>query len=443
MGQFRATGLIIAIVIVLASAWMWPSDSLNVNISPEDLSHKSIIVKPHPTLQRVPASVAIPQRENNSRLLDSNRDTSIQQTENAETEKILGEGSPVEASSSIANGDDESHNAKNLSQISPPDEPLARREIELDNLQIGTTIFGAWQDQTKLPKPTPGTANSGESSTSSPLVCSSSLAVGSYDFPQEVTLSCSSNANIRFCVSEGTCCDPTITGTSYSSPIIIGQEEKSYCLAIEGVGVNGSSHLREYTYSFSRNTTIQASVSKTQIQTTELPNSLILTSDGLMHVGFEFSVLNLFTHDISPSGHNWGCSEIYSNFSMLSFPTVAVPLAPIAGNTITSAPLEIALNKSDLASGENQLISFVVNRNYTTESFGCQKTDIIVEDFPYFDSHPSHGYSGSNDVREFSAGFTPYGAFGTQTQVGRGPASKHYETVGEQELRSGIFAIFH
>lgn len=441
MRQLQTVGFLSAVIIVLTIAWIWPSDLPdNVPLAVSNTKTSSLKAQKRAN-HRLPASVEFSHKDYLAKPNESMRETNTQESPNTSTEKTHGSATSVvtgETDSEI----DESHSTEALAQAPQSDETSISDESDLDYVMNGTSTFRNWTDPPKSenPKQTSETANSG---ASKPLVCSSSLAVGSYDGPQEVTLDCSSNANISFCVSEGSCCDPSATGTNYSAPIIIGQEEKSYCLAVLGVAKNGTSYQREFTYSFSRNTTIEASIGKTQLQTSELPYPLFLNSDGLERVGFEFSVLNLFTHDVSPSGLNWNCSEIYANYSTLSSPSVTLPLAPVAGNSISGVPMAIELRKGDLAIGENQLVSFVVNRNYATQSFGCQTTDIKLEDFPYFDAYPSHGYSGSNDNREFSAGFTPYGAFGNQTQVSRGPASKHYDSVGPQELRSGFFAIFH
>ncbi len=108
---------------------------------------------------------------------------------------------------------------------------------------------------TDLPKEDDENINDGVSSGgggggSSSLNCSASVGSGSFANPFNVTLSCSTAADIKFIISETICGDPDL-GSTYTSTFTVNPGAGSYCLSLKGTTSSGvESSVVEKFYTF-------------------------------------------------------------------------------------------------------------------------------------------------------------------------------------------------
>ncbi len=295
------------------------------------------------------------------------------------------------------------------------------------------------------PSSTGGSSGSVSGDGVSSLNCTASVGSGSFANPFAVSLNCSTAADIKFTISETICGDPD-TGSSYSSSFTVNPGAGTYCLSFKGTtsaGVESSVVEKFYTFNPAL-PDIQVAHIKTYFQTTELQGLMSVTSTDFSDPDYSMGVVNLKTHDPGLAGLNWLCHEIVEDQSTLSSPTPVLPMIDtnVSGFAVSSQ-VDIFLQSINLGYGNNFVTSYLRNNNFVEPVYSCSTTNIILEDFPYFDSNPQHGYAGSDNVREFSGGFTHLGFFEPEPTVYRGPAGVDSQTTSAQELETGLFSIFY
>lgn len=275
------------------------------------------------------------------------------------------------------------------------------------------------------------------------LTCSSNKGGGAYANPIAVGLSCSSTAQIKYCVSQGSCCDPKTAGSSYTSDVVIGQNSGSYCLSFygESSSLGKSSTVTQLSYTIN-NTLPDLQVSQTQtfFQTTQLVGRSFLKSNDFEKPGYEMGQISLKSNDPGSAS----CSEIVTNYVSFPAPTPAVVLSPLDMSTVLlSQQVNVPFSATHLSYGDNFITSYVVNKNYATPLYSCSTTKINLMDFEYFQADVSHAAAVSGGVREFAGEFTVYGFFeADETNVYRGPAGSSSEEQDGRSLKSGLFSIF-
>lgn len=287
-----------------------------------------------------------------------------------------------------------------------------------------------------------GTSEAGES-----ITCDASVGSGSYAYAFDVTLSCSSSSHIKYCLSENTCCDPETSGLSYSGPVTINPGAGTFCLSFVGVSSSSGrlSAVVEKSYTLNPDLPdLQIAVTKKYYQTTELEGLMSFTSADFGTRGFYAGVINLKNHDPGSSGLNWSCEEILSDHGTLSSPvtSMAMPDTDVSGYS-PSSQVDLFLSPTTLVYGNNRLTTYVQNATFTEPVVSCSTNNIFLEDFPFFETLPYHGVTGTDDVREFSGGFTHLGYFEDETTVYTGSHGDGSEVVASQELETNLFPIFH
>jgi hypothetical protein len=292
----------------------------------------------------------------------------------------------------------------------------------------------------------PTTTSGGSSSSSDSLTCTSNLGTGAFSSTQSVTLSCTSGAEIKYCLSENVCCDPD-SGNIYTGPINIGTNPGNFCLSFQGTknGSSKTSDLKEITYTFNGALPdLQVAHAKIFYQTTELQGQLNITSTDFGSDNLSMGVINLMNHDPGMSGMNWSCADIVNEHTTL---TASVPLIPMASTDVATIPnssqIDVFLNNLNLGYGKNYVSSYIINNNFMDTFVSCSTTMVTLEDFEFFEANPNQAEVGTNDVREFSGGFTPIGFFEPEATVYRGPAGVGSQNVASQELKSGLFGVFY
>lgn len=295
--------------------------------------------------------------------------------------------------------------------------------------------------------PWPGYSGGGASGSSSDdLSCKSSLGGGAYGNPIEVSLTCTAPSEIRYCVSVGTCCDPVSSGLVYSSKIIIGEEAGDYCLSFYGRDASDSE-----TKIIQRNYNIDLTLPNLEVthpkryyQTTELSGVSHIASDMFGSINFGVGVINLKSNDPGPAGMNLGCEEIVTNYVALQTPAPIEILSFF--NTVSVSPMDqlnVPLRLDQLIYGDNFITSYMTNNNFVTPLYSCSTTKVRLEDFDYFQADASHAVGGTNEVREFSGGFSGYGFFEAENSVYRGPAGESMASSESEVLETGLFSVFY
>ncbi|HXH29770.1 MAG TPA: hypothetical protein VNJ01_03050 [Bacteriovoracaceae bacterium] len=295
--------------------------------------------------------------------------------------------------------------------------------------------------------PTPVTPTSGTGSTvhdDEVPSCVADIGPGTYNNPISVTLSCSTASEIRYCVSEGACCDPG-SGASFSSPIQLGAAAKTYCLSFSGESSeNGNeSVVVNHSYTFDPALpSVQTLFPKSVYQTTQLNGSLKVSSANFGTAAVSTGVINLKSHNPGVTGLNMSCEDIVEGYQTLPVPFPSEILAATDVSAFTTAQqLAVFLTLPKLFYGDNFITSYVQDTTYGV-SYSCTTSNVILEDFPYFHADATHGVEAVNGIREFSGGFHSMGFF-EATNVSRGPAGSAVEEKVGQELRSGLFGVFY
>lgn len=293
---------------------------------------------------------------------------------------------------------------------------------------------------TTSPADVPADSSSSTPSSGSSFSCSSNLGGGAYNHPLGVTLTCTSTAEIKYCLSQGTCCDPETAGTTYTSQIVVGAEEGQFCLSFVGEGSKGSSSVTNLNYDINHALPhLNVDHPRTTYQTTELAAMSFLTSNDFSKSGHNIGQLNLKSHDPTPSGLNLDCVEIMNDYSTFTSPLVTMTLAlyDMLG-ILPSQQIEVPLNLNQLDYGDNFITTYVVNQSYMAPLYSCSTTKVVLNDFEFYQTDSVHREIGTGGVQEFTGGFQPYGVHSPDEAM-RAPAS----VAGEADLEVGMVEIFY
>lgn len=291
----------------------------------------------------------------------------------------------------------------------------------------------------------PNQSGAQQGTNSSNFRCHPSLGGGAYGNPISVALSCNSNAVIKYCIQEGSCCDPVGEGMTYSQPIVIGANDGNYCLTFFGASAGKGSGILQQNYLISNTLPhLQVSVPKNHYQTTQLPGVHYLQTNHFGETGFTIGELNLKHHDPGPLALNMTCSDIVTSYSALTLPSPEEMFSALLTSSVPAGnQLNVPYPLSKLVYGNNFITSFVTNKKYAADLHSCSTNKVVISDFELFSLEASHGETGTNSVREFSGGFTGYSFFETETNLNRTPAGASVQEEAGQELRTSSFGIFY
>lgn len=287
--------------------------------------------------------------------------------------------------------------------------------------------------------------SSGGSNTAS-LTCSSNQGGGAYQNPITVGLNCSSPSKIKYCLSEGTCCDPRVSGTVYTGNIAIGEKSGDYCLSFygESTSLGKSSSVTQLSYDINNSLPdIQVTHKQTFFQTTQLSGRSEIRSNDSGKANFVMGQINLKRNDPGPSGLNLSCGQIVSNFVELPHNPVAT-MSPFDMMGLTTSQRAVtSLDVEDLAYGDNYITSYVIDKNYSTPLYSCATTKINLWDFEYFQAGVAHASPVVGNYREFAGEFTVYGFFEQdEDNVYQAQSGSSSEEIDGRSLKSGMFSIF-
>ena len=280
-------------------------------------------------------------------------------------------------------------------------------------------------------------------------ICSANISGGSFGHPIGITLSCSQNSVIQYCVSIDSgngCCDPFNSGSLYTSKIGIGSENADYCLSYYGESsTSGITDVYQNNYTInSQLPDLQIGHQMIQYQTTQLSGKIYLTSQDFGKSGYAMGLINLKNHDPSPAATNLKCSDIveFNNLTLTPTPTEILSLLDVSLEN-PATQLDILLNPGHLVYGENYVTGYMLNDNYDLPLYSCSTSLITLLDFDFFDYQPAFGDSGNNTVREFSGSLTSFGFFEAEDDIYRIPAGHSSEELNGQKLQYGLLGIFY
>lgn len=296
---------------------------------------------------------------------------------------------------------------------------------------------------------TPSSSSGGQGSLSN-LSCSASKLSGAFNEPIAVALTCNSPSTIKYCVSYNasttpTCCDPETDGHDYTTPVKMGSKNGNYCLSYFATSISaGRFDVQDQSYVINSTfPNLLVGHPKTYFQTTELSGTSFINSLDFGKPGYNIGQVNLKEHDPGVSGENLSCEEIATTYGTF-LPPVPVDILTLLDVSLDSpsSQIEIPLRPEHLSYGENFIASFIVNNNTNPALYSCSTTKITLSDFEYFDYDLAFGDPGTNTVREFTAGFSPYGFFESETDLNRSPAGVRTSEQSGEKLESGLFGIF-
>lgn len=285
-----------------------------------------------------------------------------------------------------------------------------------------------------------------EGGNTASLTCSSNQGGGAYQNPITVGLNCSSPSKIKYCLSEGTCCDPRVSGTVYTGNIAIGEKSGDYCLSFygESTSLGKSSSVTQLSYDINNSLPdIQVTHKQTFFQTTQLSGRSEIRSNDSGKANFVMGQINLKRNDPGPSGLNLSCGQIVSNFVELPHNPVAT-MSPFDMMGLTTSQRAVtSLDVEDLAYGDNYITSYVIDKNYSTPLYSCATTKINLWDFEYFQAGVAHASPVVGNYREFAGEFTVYGFFEQdEDNVYQAQSGSSSEEIDGRSLKSGMFSIF-
>lgn len=326
----------------------------------------------------------------------------------------------------------------------------------------GSSLGGGAQYYSGVPYPgtstggTTGTTGGGEKDedddkdegggNTASLTCSSNQGGGAYQNPITVGLNCSSPSKIKYCLSQGACCDPRVSGTVYTSSLIIGELSGDYCLSFygESSSLGKSSSVTQLSYDINNTLPdIQVTHQQTFFQTTQLSGRSEIRSNDAGKQNFVMGQISLKSNDPGPGGLNMTCNQIVTNY-------VELPQSPVAtmspfdmmGLTVTQRAVT-SLDVDDLVYGDNFITSYVIDKNYSTPLYSCSTTKINLWDFEYFQAGVAHGSPATGNYREFAGEFTVYGFFEEdEATVYQAQSGSSSEEIDGRSLKSGMFSIF-
>jgi hypothetical protein len=178
-------------------------------------------------------------------------------------------------------------------------------------------------------------------------------------------------------------------------------------------------------------------------QTGQLSAAMSFVSNNFGSPNLEAGILNLMTHDPSPTGLNMTCQQIVQNYTTLTSPAPLVVLPGMGVDSLSpSVQLDAWLTSTQLNYGDNYITSYLKNSNYGSESFACSTTKLVVKDFEFFTAEAPAMVDAASLDGSLIGGFSTYGHFEEDAVLNRTPAGLMINNRQDQELHTGLVGIF-
>lgn len=286
-------------------------------------------------------------------------------------------------------------------------------------------------------KPPQHTNNAGEN-----LSCSASVPDGSYSYALSIALTCSTNAVIKYCLSEGSCCDPLSSSAktySSSTPIIVGENNNQYCLSFYASGRSAQADVVQKIYKINKKIPdLYVETSITWMQTTEAPinSNIISLNFGKDH--HSLAQISYRSHNIGATGDNLDCEETANEMTNYVSPSPLYTLNPLSILGLhTSQQIEVPLSAASLDYGTNYIATYIVNSSKVIPTYACSISEVTLMDFPFFDS------SGISSGPELIGGFTPFGFYEENFDFPRSPAGQSSSSDASQKIETAFLSVIY
>lgn len=313
-------------------------------------------------------------------------------------------------------------------------------------IKNNTADSSAKNSETASSENNSNTGSGGGSSSPAQNSCSTDILAGTFGNPIGVTITCNYLSEIKYCLSKDSCCDPQTSGTVFSGAISVGAENGNFCLSFYGDSeTGGTSEVVQNNYTINNTyPNLVAGSPKTFFQTTELSGETFITSTDFGKASYYAGQINFRSTDPTAAGLNYSCTEIAENdhLSLSPIPITTLSLFDISGLLPTNEII-IPFREDKLDYGINFLSSYIKNNSYVVPLYSCSTTQIVLEDFNYFESTMAQASAGDNNVREFEGQFSSFGFFEEDVQVFRGPAGESTNEKSGTYLESGLLSVFY
>lgn len=288
--------------------------------------------------------------------------------------------------------------------------------------------------------------NSGGFSTPQTNTCSTDILSGTFGNPFGVTITCTYLSAVKYCLAKDVCCDPKTSGTDYSTTITVGAENGNFCLSYYGDSETGGfADVVQNNYTVNSTfPNLNVGNPKTFFQTTELSGESFVTSTDFGKANHFAGQINFKSQDPTATGLNYSCQEIAENdhLTLLPIPSTTLSLFNVSA-LLPSNEIKIPFREDKIDYGINFLSSFIKNNSYVVPLYSCSTSQIVLEDFAYFESTMAQASTGDNNVREFEGQFSTFGFFEEDAQVFRGPAGESTNEKSGTYLESGLLSVFY
>jgi hypothetical protein len=242
------------------------------------------------------------------------------------------------------------------------------------------------------------------------------------------------------------CCDPS-AGTLYTGAFTVGATVGDFCLSIQGENNDNAlvSEIVQLNLQFNPDVPhLVVDHARRYWQTGQLSAAMSFVSNNFGGPNLEAGILNLITHDPTPSGLNMTCEQIVENYTTLTTPAPLVVLPGMSVDALNpSVQLDAWLTSTQLSYGDNNVTTYLKNNNYGSESFACSTTKLVVEDFEYFTAEAPAMVDAATLDGSLIGGFSTYGHFEEDAVLNRTPAGLMINNRQDQELRTGIVGVFY
>ncbi len=333
--------------------------------------------------------------------------------------------------------------------VSTPEDPAVKSAAKpTDQGEVRTFTNQGFPPAKPAPTVQTPKKSSGSSptvATPEPLSCSASVGAGTYSSPRSVTLTCSASAEIRYCLQENVCCDPS-AGTLYTGAFTVGATVGDFCLSIQGENNDNAlvSEIVQLNLQFTPDVPhLVVDHARRYWQTGQLSAKMSFVSNNFGSPNLEAGILNLLTNDPTPAGLNMTCEQIVENYTTLTTPAPLVVMPGMAVDALSpTIQLDAWLTTAQLSYGDNNVTTYLKNSNYGSESFACSTTKLVVEDFEFFTAEAPEAVEPASLDGYLLGGLSTYGHFEEDTVLNRSPAGSMIDARQDQELRTGMIGIF-
>ncbi|MGI4992181.1 hypothetical protein ACRXCV_06100 [Halobacteriovorax sp. GFR7] len=293
---------------------------------------------------------------------------------------------------------------------------------------------------------TSSSSSSGSGSSSDPVItpvtCSVDRAEGVYSATINVTITCSENSKISYCLqSGGGFCDPVSSPTIYSGPIAVGTVDGEFGLSFfaESLSTTSSTEVAEFTYHIdSTPPDLMVTFPKVYAQTT-------FNSVSNYTQSADFGKSNHFYHQINfkgtnpgAGGLNWTCDQIYHDYNISGFSSIATDV-DISGLDAATQQIDQLIGITDFVTGDNYIATVIEDRNLGIVS--CQVQNVVVRDFAIAAFTGTGATSVISGVRTTYGGFVGYGHF--QATPNTSNSGQLSNEQGITSNKQGLYTLTH